>query len=243
MNNETKNTSANNVAENTTPNTTQNTTTNTPNHAPVDMGTHYLVNVSAMETYKAADLVDRLNKRLETIENSAFVIAVYGAYVVGKSIPCGKSGGTVTISKDNRMKAKDFYAKVNRSKATVSRWFQALDMIIEAGYFDEFNEQRIPFSFDKVVIIFNHKDAFEGWDKLDTFKAYMSKSVAALAAMAKDDEEAETTEASEAETTETTEECATQEAAKMATFTYDGKTYTCKESALAEFITNHCTME
>ena len=108
-----------------------------------------LINVSVMEASSNNEIFKAISNNLASAENSAFKVATRCAYLVGVAIPCGS--GTITNKK--ALKPKEVYSKVNKSKATLSRWVKAIKFVIDNDLFDDFNNGVYPFSFDKIIMI------------------------------------------------------------------------------------------
>lgn len=97
--------------------------------------------------------------RMESVEKSALNMAVLCAYATGVTIPVYTTSDGVTHGQaicDKPMSRKEFIGQVGRSKATISRWLKALSLIIDNGDFARFADGSLPFSFDKVIFIYEH---------------------------------------------------------------------------------------
>ena len=110
----------------------------------------------------ANDTIDSVKSRLETVEKSAFNIALLCAYGTGVTIPeytdnKGNVHGEATC--DNPIKQNDYIKLVGRSKATLSRWIKAMTLIIDNSYFSDFASGLYPFSYDKIIDILKYSMA------------------------------------------------------------------------------------
>lgn len=196
----------------------------------------------------ANETIDNVKSRLETVEKSAFNIALLASYGTGVTIPeyidnRGNVHGEATC--DNPIKQNDYIKLVGRSKSTLSRWIGAMDLIIENGYFADFASGLYPFSYDKIFDIFNHKDVFQGY----VFKDLMELSACTLATMVKNyvkpsKEKAE--EVSEEETatdSDSKEEKAEEEVSEETTvLTYQGKDYTVNKAVFEKWLAENATL-
>lgn len=131
----------------------------------------------------AMEAIGDIKLRLESVERSAFNIALECAYVLGVTIPAytdseGIEHGEATIDKPIKKQA-DLLKLIGKSKATLSRWIKAVKLIIEQGYFTEFYTGSLPFSFDKIIVILENGEKFTGY----TFADLMSMTVDSLEAM------------------------------------------------------------
>ena len=105
----------------------------------------------------ANDTIDSVKSRLESVEKSAFNIALLCAYGTGVTIPeyidnKGNIHGEAIC--DKPIKQNDYIKLVGRSKATLSRWVKAMKLIIENNRFNDFATGLYPFSYDKIIDIF-----------------------------------------------------------------------------------------
>lgn len=230
MNNTTNTNTTNNFKE-------VNTMTNT---------TKSIINVT-VNGMTAGETIENVKSRLETVEKSAFNIALLCAYGTGVTIPAytdnkGNEHGEATC--DKPIKQNDYIKLVGRSKATLSRWIKAITLIIEKGYFTDFSSGVYPFSYDKVIDIFSNEEAFTGY----VFADLMNLSANTLETMVKEykpttEEEATEEEAGEEEeaTTNTTgEEEATEE--ETTTLTYNGKDYIVNKEAFEKWLAENGTL-
>lgn len=220
---------------NTTNTNTTNTTTNTMEVNTMTNTTKSIINVT-VNGMTASETIENVKSRLETVEKSAFNIALLCAYGTGVTIPAytdnkGNEHGEATC--DKPIKQNDYIKLVGRSKATLSRWIKAITLIIEKGYFTDFSNGLYPFSFDKIIDILSNEEAFAGY----VFADLMNLSASTLETMVKEykpateeeatEEAGENEETGESEEATTTEEEATADTTKeeTATLTYNGKDY------------------
>ena len=130
----------------------------------------------------ANDTINNVKSRLESVEKSAFNIALLCAYGTGVTIPeytdnKGNVHGEATC--DKPIKQNDYIKLVGRSKATLSRWIKAMNLIIENNRFNDFATGLYPFSYDKIIDIFENAEVFDGY----VFKDLMDLSASTLATM------------------------------------------------------------
>ena len=189
----------------------------------------------------ATDAIASVKSRLETVEKSAFNIALLCAYTLGDTIPAyvdskGVEHGEAVCDKPIKKQA-DLLKLIGRSKATLSRWIKAIRLIIEKGYFSEFSNGTLPFSYDKVIVILENPEVFKEYVLADL----MGMTVDTLEAMT--DVKTETAEATEEETEEaTTEEATAEETAEetetteTAVLTYNGKEYIVPKAAFESWL-------
>lgn len=202
------------------------------------MSTNYIINISKLEVTSNTEILKAITSALQSCENTAFKVAVRIAYLTGKTIPCGDS--KLHIAKERKMTQKQVCDAVKRSQATISRWSKALNYIIDNDLFNDFNNGKYPFSFDKIIIIFSNKDDWNG----ATFDTLMDESVAQLEARFKGEAEAEAEATSEAEAEGTAEaEAEAEDNSPIVKFSYNGFNYTCHESALMSFISTYCDID
>lgn len=201
---------------------------------------------------KASEGVKNVQSRLESVEKSAFNIALISAYSCGTCIPAytdnkGMEHGEAQLDKKNAFKQVDFIKLVGRSKATLSRWIGAMNLIIEKGYFTDFASGLYPFSYDKIYDIFNHEDVFQGM----LLSELMELSASTLEKMIKDfkpsKEEEKTEEGSEEETatdSDSKEEEKTEEETEeeTAVLTYQGKDYTVNKAVFEKWLAENGTL-
>lgn len=193
----------------------------------------------------ANDTIDSVKSRLETVEKSAFNIALLCAYGTGVTIPeytdnKGNVHGEATC--DNPIKQNDYIKLVGRSKATLSRWIKAMTLIIDNSYFSDFASGLYPFSYDKIIDIFENAEVFNGC----IFKDLMDLSASTLATMIKDyvkpsEEKAEdeTATDSDSKEEEKTEEESSEETAVL---TYQGKDYTVNKAVFEKWLAENATL-
>lgn len=211
---------------------TSNTTNNIKEEKIMETITKSIINVT-VNGMTASETIESVKSRLETVEKSAFNIALLCAYGTGVTIPAytdnkGNEHGEATCEKP--IKQNDYIKLVGRSKATISRWLTAMKLIIEKGYFTDFSSGIYPFSYDKIIDIFSNDNVFSGY----VFADLMNLSASTLETMVKEykpatEEEATTEETGESEesteeaTTNATEEETGEE--ETTTLTYNGKKY------------------
>lgn len=193
-----------------------------------------LINVSVMEASSNNEIFKAISNNLTSAENSAFKVATRCAYLVGVSIPCGS--GTITNKK--ALKPKEVYSKVNKSKATLSRWIKAIKLVIDNDLFNDFNNGVYPFSFDKIIMIFDNELTND-----NTFEDLMKMSVVEIEKLYKTEEaDTEDTEEADTEEAENVEEADTEDTSVIVQFEYNGMVYEVHENALIKFIENECTI-
>lgn len=204
-----------------------------------------IINVT-INGMSALEAVEDVKKRLEAVEKSAFNIALECAYTLGVTIPTytdnkGVEHGEATCDKPIKKQA-DLLKLIGRSKATLSRWIKAVTLIIENGYFTEFSNGSLPFSYDKIITILENKNKFEGYILTDL----MSMTVDTLEAMTVTKEE-KTEEPSEEETatdSDSKEEEKTEEevSEETAVLTYNGKNYTVNKAVFEKWLAENATL-
>ncbi len=207
----------------------------------------------------AVEAITEVKVRLESVEKSAFNIALLCAYGTGITIPeytdnKGNLHGEATCT--NKMKQKDFIKLVGRSKATISRWLTAMNFVIENNYFTDFSTGIYPFSYDKIIDILGTPKAFEN---SGTFSELMSLSASTLSEMVKAYNESKsttkedtTTKAGEDGEESTTSEETTSESATDTTDTanvettvisYNGKEYTVPKEAFEKWLAENALVK
>ena len=198
-----------------------------------------IINVT-VNGMSATDAIANVKTRLETVEKSAFNIALLCAYTLGDTIPSyidnkGNEHGEAVCDKPIKKQA-DLLKLIGRSKATLSRWIKAMRLIIEHGYFTEFASGSLQFSYDKIITIIENKDKFNDY----VFADLMAMSCDTLEAMtvASTEEEATTTEEATEEEATTTEE-ATEETAVL---TYNGKEYIVNKAIFEKWLAENATL-
>lgn len=197
----------------------------------------------------ANDTINSVKSRLESVEKSAFNIALLCAYGTGVTIPeytdnKGNIHGEATC--DKPIKQNDYIKLVGRSKATLSRWIKAMNLIIENNRFNEFASGLYPFSYDKIIDIFENAEVFQGY----VFKDLMELSACTLATMVKDyvkPSEEKTEEVSEEKSDNTDnikEEEKTEEekSEETAVLTYQGKDYTVNKAVFEKWLAENATL-
>ena len=123
-------------------------------------------------------ITNKIDSRLQKIENNAFNVALMCAYATGITIPAyvdnkGVEHQAATI--DKKITQQKLLENINRSHSTVSRWLKAFNALLENGYFDIFASGALPFSFDKIIIVMcDCPEAFKGQEL--TFLMSMSCS-------------------------------------------------------------------
>ena len=224
--------------------TNNNTTTNNKEEKIMNNSTKSIINVT-VNGMTASETIESVKSRLETVEKSAFNIALLCAYGTGVTIPAytdnkGNEHGEATCEKP--IKQNDYIKLVGRSKATLSRWIKAITLIIEKGYFTDFASGVYPFSYDKVIDIFSNEEVFAGY----VFADLMNLSASTLETMVKEykpatEEEATEEEATEEDTANTTEEEAGEEAGEEETaiITYNGKDYIVNKEAFEKWLSEN----
>lgn len=197
----------------------------------------------------ANETINSVKSRLETVEKSAFNIALLCAYGTGVTIPeytdnKGNVHGEATC--DKPIKQNDYIKLVGRSKATLSRWIKAMNLIIENNRFNDFATGVYPFSYDKIIDIFENAEVFDGY----VFKDLMDLSACTLATMVKDyvkPSEENTEEVSEEKSDNTDnskEEEKTEEepSEETAVLTYQGKDYTVNKAVFEKWLAENATL-
>ena len=193
----------------------------------------------------AGESIDKVKTRLESVEKSAFNIALLCAYGTGVTIPeyTDKKGvihGEATCEKP--IKQADYIKLVGRSKATLSRWIKAIALIIEKGYFIDFSNGVYPFSYDKIIDILTHEEVFGGY----VFADLMNISASTIENMVKEYKSSDTEEEEEEEedaTTDTTADTDTgkeeEEEEETAVLTYNGKDYIVNKSDFEKWLSEN----
>lgn len=197
----------------------------------------------------ANDTINNVKSRLESVEKSAFNIALLCAYGTGVTIPeytdnKGNVHGEAIC--DKPIKQNDYIKLVGRSKATLSRWIKAMKLIIENNRFNDFVTGLYPFSYDKIINIFENADVFNGY----VFNDLMELSACTLATMVKDYEklskepsEEEDSKDETAPDSDSKEEKGSEEpSAETTTLTYNGKEYTVNKQAFEKWLAENATL-
>ena len=221
------------------------TTKNTTNQ---ETKNNSIINVT-VNGMTANDTINNVKSRLESVEKSAFNIALLCAYGTGVTIPeytdnKGNVHGEATC--DKPIKQNDYIKLVGRSKATLSRWIKAMNLIIENNRFNEFAGGVYPFSYDKIIDIFENAEVFDGY----VFKDLMELSACTLATMIKDytkpskEEETEEEAATDSETDSDSKEEKTEEepSEETAVLTYQGKDYTVNKAVFEKWLAENATL-
>ena len=194
----------------------------------------------------ANETIDSVKSRLETVEKSAFNIALLCAYGTGVTIPeytdnKGNVHGEAVC--DKPIKQNDYIKLVGRSKATLSRWVKAMNLIIENNRFNDFATGLYPFSYDKIIDIFENAEVFNGY----VFKDLMDLSACTLATMVKDyvkpSEEKSNNTDSETDSNSKEEEKTEEEVSEeTAVLTYQGKNYTVNKAIFEKWLAENATL-
>lgn len=195
----------------------------------------------------ATEAIEDVKKRLQSVEKSAFNIALECAYTLGVTIPAytddkGIEHAEAIIDKPIKKQA-DLLKLVGRSKGTLSKWIKAVRLIIENGYFTDFATGIHPFSYEKIIAILENKEAFSGY----IFKDLIAMTVDTLEAMTatKKEEEAPTKEKATNENTSdnSKEEEAPTEEIEIATISYAGKKYNVPKEAFEKWLAKNMITE
>lgn len=226
-------------------------TKNTTNH---EIKNNSIINV-VVNGMTASEGVKDVQKRLEAVEKSAFNIALISAYSCGTCIPAytdnkGIEHGEAHLEKKDAFKQVDFIKLVGRSKATLSRWIGAMNLIIENGYFTDFATGVYPFSYDKIYDIFNNSEVFKGM----ILSELMELSGSTLEKMIKDfkPKKEEKTEEKPSEETavdsgsqeeEKTEESSEESSEETAVLTYQGNNYTVNKAVFEKWLAENGTLK
>ena len=204
----------------------------------------------------ASEGVKNVQLRLESVEKSAFNIALISAYSCGACIPAytdnkGIQHGEAHLDKKDAFKQVDFIKLVGRSKATLSRWIGAMNLIIENGYFTDFAIGVYPFSYDKIFDIFNNSEVFKGM----LLSELMELSGSTLEKRIKDfkpkkeekkteekPSEDETATDSDSQEEEKTEEPSEEPSEETAVLTYQGNNYTVNKAVFEKWLAENGTL-
>ncbi len=197
----------------------------------------------------ANDTITNVKSRLESVEKSAFNIALLCAYGTGVTIPeytdnKGSVHGEAIC--DKPIKQNDYIKLVGRSKATLSRWIKAMNLIIENNRFNDFASGLYPFSYDKIIDIFENAEVFDGY----VFKDLMDLSACTLATMIKDyvkpsektEEKTEDATADSETDSDSTEEKSEEPSEETAVLTYQGKDYTVNKAVFEKWLAENATL-
>ena len=212
--------------------------------------TNSIINVT-VNGLTANEAIASVKLRLETVEKSAFNIALLCAYTLGDTIPSyvdnkGNEHGEAVCEKPIKKQA-DLLKLIGRSKATLSRWIKAVRLIIEKGYFTEFSNGSLPFSYDKVILIFENEEAFEGYVLADL----MSMTVDTLEAMtetaseddSEDDSAEDTEEGSEDDSEDDSKDEEETASEEVTTIIYNGEEYTVNKVAFEKWLSDNAIVE
>lgn len=193
----------------------------------------------------ANDTINNVKSRLESVEKSAFNIALLCAYGTGVTIPeytdnKGNVHGEATC--DKPIKQNDYIKLVGRSKATLSRWIKAMNLIIENNRFNDFATGLYPFSYDKIIDIFENTEVFDGY----VFKDLMDLSACTLATMVKDyvkpsEEKSDNTD-SETDSNSKEEKTEEESSEETAVLIYQGKDYTVNKAVFEKWLAENATL-
>lgn len=193
----------------------------------------------------ASEAIEDVKKRLESVEKSAFNIAIECAYTLGVTIPAytdnkGVEHAEAIIDKKINKQA-DLLKLVGRSKSTLSKWIKAIRLIIENGYFSDFATGVYPFSYEKVIVILENQEAFNGY----IFKDLIAMTVDTLEAMTATKEEEEAPSSEEASNKNTSDNSEEEEAPseEVATLTYNGKEYHVNKVAFEKWLAKNMVTE
>lgn len=193
----------------------------------------------------ATEAIEDVKKRLESVEKSAFNIAIECAYTLGVTIPAytdnkGIDHAEAVIDKPIKKQA-DLLKLVGRSKGTLSKWIKAVRLIIENGYFTDFSSGVYPFSYEKVIAILENKEAFSGY----IFKDLITMTVDTLEAMTtvKKEEAPSEEEINNENTSDDKEEEAPSEEVELATISYAGKEYNVPKEAFEKWLAKNMVTE
>jgi hypothetical protein len=214
------------------------TTKNTTNQ---EVKNNSIINVT-VNGMTANDTINNVKSRLESVEKSAFNIALLCAYGTGVTIPeytdnKGNVHGEATC--DKPIKQNDYIKLVGRSKATLSRWIKAMNLIIENNRFNEFASGLYPFSYDKIIDIFENTEVFDGY----VFKDLMDLSACTLATMIKDYIKPSEEKSKETATdSNSTEEKSKEPSEETAVLTYQGKNYTVNKAVFEKWLAENATL-
>lgn len=202
------------------------------------------VNVDAM-TFE--DCANKSITVLKSVEKSVFNLALMGAWALGVEIPSysyeGKEGTIEVVGGiiEKKCTPKDYYTLVGRSKATLSRWIKAMTYIIEDGNFSLFAEGILPFSYDKIIFIHDHKDDFSDRSINDLIQL----SITTLEGMATkkvvesmDENEDEDEDADNDNDNDNTSD--SQDEDELVNFVYGNDIFEVSKSLLEKFIKDNC---
>ena len=193
----------------------------------------------------AGETIEDVKKRLESVEKSAFNIALECAYTLGVTIPAhvddkGIEHAEATIEKKINKQA-DLLKLIGRSKATLSKWIKAVRLIIENGYFTDFSIGVYPFSYEKVIAILENKGKFEGYLLSDLMSMTVDTLEAMTATKPEPEDEKTEEESEEKPEDEKTEE--ESEEVELTTISYAGKEYSVPKVAFEKWLAKNMVTE
>ena len=120
-----------------------------------------------------------------------------------------------------------------------------MNLIIENNRFNDFATGLYPFSYDKIIDIFENTEVFDGY----VFKDLMDLSASTLATMIKDyvkpseeDSEDEIVTDSDSQEEEKTEESSEEGSEETAVLTYQGKDYTVNKAVFEKWLAENGTL-
>jgi hypothetical protein len=210
-----------------------------------DTKNNSIINVT-VNGMTANETIDNVKLRLETVEKSAFNIALLCAYGTGVTIPAYTDNKGVEHGEtvcDKPIKQNDYIKLVGRSKATLSRWIKAMNLIIENNCFNDFASGLYPFSYDKIIDIFENAEVFDGY----VLKDLMELSACTLSTMVKDytkhgEKTEEVSEDETATSSDNKEEKTEEVSEEIATLIYQGKEYTVNKAIFEKWLAENATL-
>ena len=210
-----------------------------------DTKNNSIINVT-VNGMTANETIDNVKLRLETVEKSAFNIALLCAYGTGVTIPAYTDNKGVEHGEtvcDKPIKQNDYIKLVGRSKATLSRWIKAMNLIIENNCFNDFASGLYPFSYDKIIDIFENAEVFDGY----VLKDLMELSACTLSTMVKDytkhgEKTKEVSEDETATSSDNKEEKTEEVSEEIATLIYQGKEYTVNKAIFEKWLAENATL-
>ena len=219
-------------------------TTNTTNQ---EVKNNSIINVT-VNGMTANDTIDSVKSRLEAVEKSAFNIALLCAYGTGTTIPKytdnkGNVHGEATC--DNPIKQNDYIKLVGRSKATLSRWIGAMNLIIENGYFTDFATGVYPFSYDKIYDIFNNPEVFKGMilsELMELSGSTLEKMIKDFKPKKEEKTEEKPSKETAADSDSQKEEKTEENSEETAVLTYQGKDYTVNKAVFEKWLAENGTL-
>lgn len=189
----------------------------------------------------ASEAITNIKSRLETVEKSAFNIALLCVYTLGDTIPPYTDNKGVDHGEaicDNPIKKQaDLLKLIGRSKATLSRWIKAMRLIIEKGHFTDFANGSLPFSYDKIITIFENDSKFTDYI-LSDLMAMTVDTLEAMSVTVSDNKtkEKKPSEENKEETTESEENKEETTEEEVTILTYKGKDYTVPKIAFEKWL-------